>query len=235
MTLPTEDVAALVARLRDGLSGVTPGPWVLDGHNLSAVLHCVTPKGHPDAKHLTGDYITVARCENTWRADAPFIAACSPDNIRALLDHIAAQEAAISTLAGERDSAERALLTVQNAAKTIAAAHGTELEHLRQNASFDHSLRAEVESLRQHNSEMTDALLAAEARATTAEAQVVAMREALEPFADAANSYDPDEDDGHTVAWNHDFTLASLRRARTALLAGTPPSGAETQEKVDGN
>lgn len=58
---------------------------------------------------------------------------------------------------------ERQLRVVQNAAKTIASAQGTELEHLRQNARFDHALRQEVESLRQHNSEMTDALLAAEA------------------------------------------------------------------------
>lgn len=80
-----------------------------------------------------------------------------PTTSALLLDHIAAQEAAPPPLPEKADSANE-LLTVQNAAKTIAVAHGTELEHLRQNASFDHSLRAEVESLRQHNSEMTDAL-----------------------------------------------------------------------------
>lgn len=42
---------------------------------------------------------------------------------------------------------------------------------------------------------------------------------ALEPFAEAAASYDPPEnDDGH-AAWAHDFTIGSLRRARAALRA----------------
>lgn len=40
---------------------------------------------------------------------------------------------------------------------------------------------------------------------------------ALEPFAEAAASYDPPEnDDGH-AAWAHDFTIGSLRRARAAI------------------
>ena len=117
MTLPTEDVAALVASFRRLL-----------------------------AKPIT----EVAGIM------------CSRGEITALLD--------------SWERSERALLTVQNAAKTIAAAHGTELEHLRQNASFDHSLRAEVESLRQHNSEMTDALLASEARATALEGERDAER-----------------------------------------------------------
>jgi hypothetical protein len=42
-------------------------------------------------------------------------------------------------------------------------------------------------------------------------------REALEPFAEAADSYDPEERDGKDVAWAHDFTVASLRRARAAI------------------
>ena len=42
-------------------------------------------------------------------------------------------------------------------------------------------------------------------------------REALEPFAEAAHSYDPDEGDGDDIAWSHDFTIGSLRRARAAI------------------
>lgn len=47
------------------------------------------------------------------------------------------------------------------------------------------------------------------------------LREALEPFAEAAESYDPDEEDGAGAAWAHDFTIASLRRARSALSKET--------------
>lgn len=54
-------------------------------------------------------------------------------------------------------------------------------------------------------------------RATTAEAEAKAMREALEPFAEAAASYDPEEGDDAQAAWAHDFTIGSLRRARRAL------------------
>lgn len=76
---------------------------------------------------------------------------------------LAAARAVLALFAPTLAEKERQLRVVQNAAKTIASAQGTELEHLRQNARFDHALRQEVESLRQHNSEMTDALLAAEA------------------------------------------------------------------------
>lgn len=99
--------------------------------------------------------------------------------LTASCDHTAGLIALVEGVERERDEAEQALRTVQNAAKTIASAHGTELEHLRQNARFDHALRAEVESIRQHGSEMTDALLAAEARALAAEAERDALREAL--------------------------------------------------------
>jgi hypothetical protein len=58
-----------------------------------------------------------------------------------------------------------------------------------------------------------------EARALSAEAKLAQAVEALEPLAEAAGSYDPDEGDGADVAWSHDFTIASLRRARTAASA----------------
>jgi hypothetical protein len=52
-------------------------------------------------------------------------------------------------------------------------------------------------------------------------------REALEPFAEAAHSYDPNEGDGDDIAWSHDFTIGSLRRARAAIrnLAGEKADG----------
>jgi hypothetical protein len=69
---------------------------------------------------------------------------------------------AIEALVAERDAAQKALRTVQNAAKTLAAAHGSELRHLRENAAYDHRLRAEHESLIERDAQMTDALLRAE-------------------------------------------------------------------------
>lgn len=51
------------------------------------------------------------------------------------------------------------------------------------------------------------------------EADLQQAREALEPFAEAADSYDPDEGDNGDVAWSHDFTIGSLRRARAARTA----------------
>lgn len=65
--------------------GHTPGPWVLDGHNMSSILKCVVPKGDPKACHLTGDYDIIARCfSDNWRNDARLIAA-APDMFEALL------------------------------------------------------------------------------------------------------------------------------------------------------
>lgn len=50
-----------------------------------------------------------------------------------------------------------------------------------------------------------------------AAAVIEQLAKALEPFAEAAPSYDPDEGDGKNPAWAHDFTIGSLRRARAAL------------------
>jgi hypothetical protein len=43
------------------------------------------------------------------------------------------------------------------------------------------------------------------------------MAKALEPFADVAQFYDPPEGDDHEDAWDHEFTMGNLRRARSAL------------------
>ena len=48
-------------------------------------------------------------------------------------------------------------------------------------------------------------------------AKLERAREALTPFAEAADSYDPDEGDGGYGAWQHEFRICSLRRARAAL------------------
>lgn len=60
------------------------------------------------------------------------------------------------------------------------------------------------------------AIIAAEARATAAEATVTALQEALEPFANSDMAPDIYDDDS-CVAGSCDFTCGDLRRARTAL------------------
>jgi len=85
----------------------------------------------------------------------------------------------LAALRDERDGLERGLRTVQNAAKTIASAQGTELEHLRQNRTYDYKLRQEHESLLERDAQMTDALLAAEARVRELEQKLERAREAL--------------------------------------------------------
>lgn len=83
----------------------------------------------------------------------------------------------LSTLEAEKEAAEKALRTVQNAAKTLAAAQGTELEHLRQNRTYDHRLRAEHESLLERDALMTETV-------ARLEAEKKAAVEALEFYAD---------------------------------------------------
>ncbi|MCV0413472.1 MAG: hypothetical protein K5831_01135 [Brevundimonas sp.] len=75
---------------------------------------------------------------------------------------------------------ERQLRIVQNAAKTLHHCRDTELQHLRENATFDHRLRAEHESLMERDAMMTDLLEQAEARATAAEAKLARAVEGLE-------------------------------------------------------
>jgi len=57
----------------------TPGPWVLDGYNMSSVIRCIRPRGHIEAVHTCGDYETIADCHgDNWRPNARLIAA-APD------------------------------------------------------------------------------------------------------------------------------------------------------------
>lgn len=69
-----------------------PGPWVRDGFNLSSIIRCVVSRGHPDAKHTSGDYEEVARCTSeTWDADSMLIAA-APELFNALRALLACAE-----------------------------------------------------------------------------------------------------------------------------------------------
>ena len=359
MTLPTEDVAALVARLRDGLSGVTPGPWNRCG-GATPKYTAIHAPGHgyvvfgmadatEDREHKSHGPFIKAPGMDEQHKNAAHIALCSPDNIRALLDHIAAQEAALSTLAGERDEAratplqarldavegqepvykaiERILdehsawisrpnrevtkaialaatIAAHEIAKGMAAIDAVELQvqadevarlkadkpqtwqglddarlQLAINAFYEPCEGTTIDGVRAAilaweqiekdvflGSSREKALIAraeaAEARATTAEAQVVAMREAQTGWLVELKGNTPswailfsgDYDDHWTtdstkalrfsrkidaeafIAW-HGWTETFASEhiwddARTALLAGTPPSGAETQESA---
>ena len=65
----------------------------------------------------------------------------------------------------------------------------------------------------------------AAARIEALEAEVARYREALEPFSEMADCYDPVEDDDHLHCWVSEFTptLGQLRIARAAL--STAPVG----------
>jgi len=77
--------------------------------------------------------------------------------------------------------------------------------------------RGHVRQLQDFNSRREMDVLAIARSRDEALAALKVAEEALEPFAEAAASYDPDEGDGRDIAWSHDFTIASLRRARSAL------------------
>lgn len=83
---PSPDVAEIVARLRAGLGGVTPGPWTVDPPHES----------DPDFSFVSGAYWglfarVVTRLDGdtkdspTGLANLEHIALCSPENIRALI------------------------------------------------------------------------------------------------------------------------------------------------------
>lgn len=70
----------------------SPAPWVRDGYNLVSIIRCVVPRGHPDAKHTSGDYEEIARCTSeNWSADSKLIAA-APDLLASVFDLLACAE-----------------------------------------------------------------------------------------------------------------------------------------------
>lgn len=60
----------------------------------------------------------------------------------------------------------------------------------------------------------------AEVRIAALEARLKEAERVIEPLADAAFSYDPDEDDSESIAWAHDFKIGTLRAAR-AFMEGS--------------
>lgn len=85
----------------------TSGPWHRDGFNLAAIIRCVVPKGRADARHLSGDYETIARCEgDNWDANSRLIET-APELLEALVGVVRIVEAfKVSTQLG-RSQTER--------------------------------------------------------------------------------------------------------------------------------
>jgi len=116
------------------MSKHTPGPWTIDGFNMAAVIHCTKERGHPDAKHSTGDYEQIARCEGeNWKANARLIAA-APELLselvklrRAYVNLLEAGKDRITSLGGECDPVdmmERSDPALTSARAAIAKATG---------------------------------------------------------------------------------------------------------------
>lgn len=104
----------------------TPGPWVIDGHNLSSVIRCIRPKGHPDARHACGDYEQIATsCGENWKANAHLVAA-APDLLEMvkLLEKSLEYYIAIDQRAGDEDSARAKTITLNIVRVSISKAEG---------------------------------------------------------------------------------------------------------------
>lgn len=139
----------------------------------------------------------------------------------ATIAHIKAQ-------ASELERVGKELRIVQNAAKTLASAQDTELQHRRQNHAYDHHLRAEHESMQERDALMTELLEAAEARALKAEKErdnlkLQAQGHAMEARSANATIYDAYQAvtgaTGEPGNWNGAETIkAELDRLR-ALVA----------------
>lgn len=62
----------------------TPGPWHLDGFNLSNILHKISDYENPNPNSPKAEYGVIARVVNkNWKADARLIAA-APEMFEAL-------------------------------------------------------------------------------------------------------------------------------------------------------
>ena len=86
-----------------------------------------------------------------------------------------------------------------------------------------------IESLETSREAARQNFLTMQGTAATLAGRIKVLEEALRPFARAAQSYDPDEDDGDMDAWDYRPTIGELRFARLALNA-TPQDGKGGEE-----
>lgn len=104
------------------MSGRELGKWHVDGHNLAAVIRCVRERGNPEARHTTGDYETVARCEGPdWAANASAIAAL-PELLEAVKARREAVEHAMALSAATPDGQTPSKAAMDHSDKLYARA-----------------------------------------------------------------------------------------------------------------
>ena len=146
-----------------------------------AETYCELTGRDPDGQHVTFvDGGTVTTFRDMARREIEAMLCAAPKSAVRTIATAEPAEARIGDL-------ERQLRIVQNAAKTLHHCRDTELQHLRENATFDHRLRAEHESLMERDAMMTDLLEQAEARATAAEAKLARAVKAFERIRDGAD------------------------------------------------
>lgn len=82
----------------------------------------------------------------------------------------------------------------------------------------------DIRSLQERDAIMTDRIEKLESENNDigvhldgAMARIETLKEALRPFAEWADAYEPDEGDEHELAWNHRATIKMLRVARDTL------------------
>jgi len=152
------DVSKLIEDLRAGLEGVTPGEWRVGPVDDTIV----TAADGSEVAQIDGDYNE----PDLWpimEANAAHIARCSPDNIAALLNHVAALEAENTRLCARAEAAEGAVRVVQNAARTLDAMRSAEIANLQKATKIETTAVATLDSEREANAILTDRLEALEA------------------------------------------------------------------------
>lgn len=101
------DIDTLIAELRAGLEGTTPGEWRAGVYDGDLVMATSPEAGDADIVcEAPTESFPLSRAQ--WRVNARHIALASPQNIRALLDHIERLEVSprADVLIAERNAAE---------------------------------------------------------------------------------------------------------------------------------
>jgi len=117
------EIMKLAREMREGLEGVTDGPWSFE--RMIGAVGCVNAKIGGFAKlfdvrgwgYFTGSGhgglgLPDATASKIHDANGRHVARCSPDNIRILLDHIEAQVADRVSCQARVEELERALRTM---------------------------------------------------------------------------------------------------------------------------
>lgn len=105
----------LTQELRAGLDGVTPGPWRVFETRQSRIANQTHVGPYPrGVAHITSWGTDEPRASN-----AAHIARCSPENIRALLDALAAKDIVLAEARAEHSASRQNFHTMQHAANAL--------------------------------------------------------------------------------------------------------------------